>query len=188
MPTYDRQWIMSDAATPTMRLVTDEPQAAAADAESPADVAGVGDVAEGSEDLGTLRIGFDRRAHRRFDVESLDVSIERWDGRRDGQNVLGRVVDLSAGGIRLRTRQIGVRPDQQIRVRLELPANGGIAPFVDTADGQYRPKREWVGWLAVGRVATLADGSYDIAGRLVDMEEMDRGMLGLYLSTQPLAA
>jgi hypothetical protein len=30
--------------------------------------------------------------------------------------------------------------------------------------------------------------SYDIAGRLVDMDEMDRGMLGLYLSTQPLAA
>jgi hypothetical protein len=30
--------------------------------------------------------------------------------------------------------------------------------------------------------------NFDVAGRLVDMEEMDRGMLGLYLSTQPLAA
>jgi ABC-type dipeptide/oligopeptide/nickel transport system ATPase subunit len=31
-------------------------------------------------------------------------------------------------------------------------------------------------------------GEIEIAGRLLDMEEMDRGMLGLYLSTQPLAA
>ena len=28
----------------------------------------------------------------------------------------------------------------------------------------------------------------EIAGRLVDMADTDRGMLGLYLSTQPLAA
>ena len=27
----------------------------------------------------------------------------------------------------------------------------------------------------------------EIAGRLVDMDELDRGMLGLYLSTQPLS-
>ena len=183
MPTFDRQWIMSEAQTPTMRLVTDEPEAGATLPEPAAEAA-----EGGSEDVGLFRIGSDRRAHRRFDVESLDVSIERWDGRRDGGGVFGRVVDLSAGGVRLRTRQAGVRPDQQIRVRLELPSNGGISPFVDTADGQYRPKREWVGWLAVGRVTTLADGTFDIAGRLVDMEEMDRGMLGLYLSTQPLAA
>jgi hypothetical protein len=28
----------------------------------------------------------------------------------------------------------------------------------------------------------------EVAGRLVDMDELDRGMLSLYLSTQPLAA
>ena len=41
--------------------------------------------------------------------------------------------------------------------------------------------------MAVARV-TRIDNGMDIAGRLVDMDEMDRGMLGLYLSTQPLAA
>jgi hypothetical protein len=28
----------------------------------------------------------------------------------------------------------------------------------------------------------------DVAGRILDMREMERGMLGLYLSTQPMAA
>jgi hypothetical protein len=28
----------------------------------------------------------------------------------------------------------------------------------------------------------------DVAGKLVDMDDLDRGMLGLYLSTQPIAA
>jgi len=58
---------------------------------------------------------------------------------------------------------------------------------VEVDGGQARPKSEWVGWLAVSRVRARGD-SFEIAGRLVDMEEMDRGMLGLYLSTQPLAA
>ena len=31
-------------------------------------------------------------------------------------------------------------------------------------------------------------GEFDVAGRLADMDELDRGMLGLYLSTQPIAA
>ena len=51
-----------------------------------------------------------------------------------------------------------------------------------------QPKREWVGWMAVSRVHKIEEGRVDVAGRLVDMDEMDRGMLGLYLSTQPLAA
>ena len=37
-------------------------------------------------------------------------------------------------------------------------------------------------------VREIGDGELEIAGRLVDMEEIDRGMLGLYLSTQPMAA
>ncbi len=81
-----------------------------------------------------------------------------------------------------------MHPDQQIRVRLELPPFAGICPFVDTTGGQPAPKREWVGWMTVSRVMSLGDNQCEIAGRLMDMEEMDRGMLGLYLSTQPLAA
>ena len=42
--------------------------------------------------------------------------------------------------------------------------------------------------MAVARVQPIDNKQYDVAGRLVDMDEMDRGMLGLYLSTQPLAA
>ena len=40
----------------------------------------------------------------------------------------------------------------------------------------------------VNRAQKTQEGDLDIAGRLVDMDEVDRGMLGLYLSTQPLAA
>ena len=50
-----------------------------------------------------------------------------------------------------------------------------------------QPKREWVGWMAVARVNNVPGGT-EVAGRLVDMDEMDRSMLGLYLSTQPIAA
>jgi hypothetical protein len=42
--------------------------------------------------------------------------------------------------------------------------------------------------MSIARVQKVTDGAYDVAGRLEDMDEVDRGMLGLYLSTQPLAA
>ncbi len=169
------QWMMP-GSSPSMRIVSDDFDPTTT----------VKAVVEGDE-MSSMTVSFERRQHRRFDVESMGVSIERWDGRRDSKLVFGKVIDMSAGGVRLRTRQPGVRADQQIRVRLELPDNGGICPFIEAADGQMQPKREWVGWLAVARVTQIGD-AFDIAGRLVDMEEMDRGMLGLYLSTQPLAA
>jgi hypothetical protein len=130
----------------------------------------------------------ERRQNRRHDFEPQQITIQRWDGRRRAGHVLGQLVDLSSGGMRIRTSQTGIRPDQQIRLRLSLPTYAGICPFVDTSEGDARPKTEWVGWLAVNRVRNLSDGHYEVAGRLVDMEELDRGMLGLYLSTQPLAA
>jgi hypothetical protein len=129
----------------------------------------------------------DRREHRRHDLEQQGIPVERFDGRR-GADVIGRIVDISAGGVRIRTTRRGLRTDYQVRVRLELPAFAGISPFIDTAAGRPEPKQEWVGWMAVCRVIETADGEFEIAGRLLDMEEMDRGMLGLYLSTQPIAA
>ena len=129
----------------------------------------------------------DRREHRRHDLEQQGIPVERWDGRR-GADVMGRIIDISAGGVRIRTTQRGLRADHQVRVRLELPSYAGISPFIDTARGQPEPKQEWVGWMAVCRVRDLGDGEIEVAGRLLDMEDMDRGMLGLYLSTQPLAA
>jgi hypothetical protein len=73
-------------------------------------------------------------------------------------------------------------------VRLEMPSYAGICPFVETNNQNLKPKNEWIGWMAVGRVSKIGESEFDVAGRLIDMDEMDRGMLGLYLSTQPLAA
>ena len=129
----------------------------------------------------------DRRQHRRHDLEQQGIAVERFDGRR-GADVIGRIVDISAGGVRIRTSQRGLRADHQVRVRLELPPFAGISPFIDTATGRPEPKQEWVGWMAVCRVIQTEGGEVEVAGRLLDMEEMDRGMLSLYLSTQPLAA
>jgi hypothetical protein len=128
----------------------------------------------------------DRRQHRRHEMDQQGIAVERWDGARREGEVFGTLMDLSAGGVRIRTETANVRPDTQIRLRLHLPEYAGISPFVDANNG-LQPKREWVGWMAVTRVMRIG-GHVDVAGRLVDMDEIDRGMLGLYLSTQPLAA
>jgi hypothetical protein len=175
---HESQWMMPESFP--MRLVREEAQESAPQPQPT-------ESSEAMSDMQAMAISFERREHRRFDLEYANATIERWDGRRDSRLVFGRILDLSAGGIRLRTRQTGIRADQQIRVRLELPNNGGIHPFVDTSTGEPRPTSEWVGWLAVSRVKQIGD-AVEVAGKLVDMEEMDRGMLGLYLSTQPLAA
>ena len=132
--------------------------------------------------------GRDRRQHRRHDLEPQGIAVQRWDGSRKSAP-FGQLVDISAGGVRIRTTAgANVKPDHQIRVRLELPTYAGICPFVDTSGDQPAPKREWVGWMAVARVSPVGAKQMEVAGRLIDMEEMDRGMLGLYLSTQPIAA
>jgi hypothetical protein len=135
----------------------------------------------------TKEVASEQRVHRRYDLGGQTLMVNRWDASRRSAQPLGHLVDLSAGGARIRTEQVNIKPDSQIRVRLELPAYAGICPFIETTTGTPQPKNEWVGWLAVSRV-TKVDGKYELAGRLVDMEEMDRGMLSLYLSTQPLAA
>ena len=130
----------------------------------------------------------ERRSHRRADLEQRGLEVERWEGNRRAGKPFGQIVDLSAGGVRIRTDQKNVQADNQIRLRLELPEYAGISPFIDNTGPKLEPKREWVGWLAINRVQHLDDSNVEVAGRLVDMDEFDRGMLGLYLSTQPLAA
>ena len=130
----------------------------------------------------------ERRAHRRADLEEQGIEVERWDGTRRVGKPFGKIVDLSAGGVRIRTNQKNVRADNQIRLRLELPEYAGIKPFIDSGGNTIAAKKDWVGWMAVSRVMKVSEQQYEVAGRLVDMDEMDRGMLGLYLSTQPLAA
>ena len=131
----------------------------------------------------------DRRKHRRHDMVQQGIAVDRWDNKRRVGKAFGEIVDISAGGVRIRaTNSADVKPDGQIRIRLELPDYAGICPFIDNTGPTLEPKREWIGWMAVARVQKVDGNEVDIAGRLIDMDEIDRGMLGLYLSTQPLAA
>ena len=136
----------------------------------------------------TATDGRERRKHRRHDMAMQGIAVDRWDNKRSVGQAFGQIVDISAGGVRIRTQAADVKPDGQIRVRVELPDYAGICPFVETDGEKLEPKREWIGWMAVKRVSKLDDANMDIAGQLLDMNDMDRGMLGLYLSTQPLAA
>src|SRR3954463_4469994 len=129
----------------------------------------------------------ERRAHRRHDLQQQSIPVERWDVRSRAGTVVGHVVDMSSGGMRIRTTT-PVRADQQIRLRLKLPSYAGISPFIDTTTDAARAKNEWIGWMAVCRVAKVDEKTYELGGRLIEMDDLDRGMLGLYLSTQPLAA
>ena len=130
----------------------------------------------------------ERRQHRRHDIENQDIPVDRWDGGRRPGKSFGKIVDISAGGVRIRTNEQNLRPDHQIRMRLELPNYAGISPFIASNGKSLSPKSEWVGWMTVSRVKKIDNEQCDVAGRLVDMDDIDRGMLGLYLSTQPLAA
>ena len=131
----------------------------------------------------------DRREHRRHDLEQQGIPVDRWDNKRRVGKSFGQIVDISAGGVRIRTsEEPQVQPDSQMRIRLELPDYAGISPFIDRESETPRPRREWVGWMTVTRICHLDEKTSEVAGRLVDMDDMDRGMLGLYLSTQPLAA
>ena len=132
--------------------------------------------------------GKERRQHRRHDMAQQGIAVDRWDHKRRVGQAFGQIVDISAGGVRIRTSDQDIRPDGQIRLRLELPDYAGISPFIENTAGQLTPKREWIGWMAISRVQKIDSGRVDIAGRLIDMDDIDRGMLGLYLSTQPLAA
>ena len=135
------------------------------------------------------RTGADRRDFRRHDLEQQSIPVSRWADAREPES-FGRLVDLSASGVRIRTAKRNVQPDGRIRLRLELPAYAGISPFIDASDTTApRPTREWVGHLEIARIRPVTGrDEVEVAGRLVDMAEADRGMLGLYLSTQPLAA
>ena len=134
------------------------------------------------------RIWSDRRAYRRYDIEPWDIRLHHLDGPEDGVGmVLGHLVDLSAGGLRFHTTQANLQLAQQIRVRLELPSSG-VSPFVDVSQGHARGKRHWTGSMEIARIRPRTDGSFEIGGRLIDMNEIDRGMLGLYLSSRTLLA
>jgi hypothetical protein len=130
----------------------------------------------------------DRRRYRRHDMENRHIPMDRWDTVDNRGTVMGRIADISAGGVRIRTDRADIEAGSQIRVRLALPAYAGISPFINARGNNIMPQDEWIGWMNVCRVTDLGKDGFEIGGQLLDMDEMDRGMLGLYLSTQPLAA
>src|SRR5271154_235236 len=119
---------------------------------------------------GSMKIqpsGKDRRTHRRHDMETQGIPIDRWDGGRRQGTSFGRIVDISAGGVRIRTNETNVKPDHQIRVRMELPAYAGISPFIAPEGESLSPRNEWVGWMTINRVIPVDGKQVDVAGRLV---------------------
>ena len=137
--------------------------------------------------------GQDRRRHRRHELASpaststtegvtLRIAVD------EHTETVGSVVDLSAGGIRVRVGDGSVQPGESFHVRLSLPPHAGIRPFVRLAGSEPQPSCDWEGRLEVARRIERADGSFELGGRLIDMTPVDRGMLGLYLSIHPLAA
>jgi hypothetical protein len=153
-----------------------------------------------SSNAGLWYRGFERRAHRRHDLLSREVTVEcvteaaapgkRAALKKAKSRPLGHLVDLSAGGIRVRAARAdgkGLKLNAKVQVRVELPDFAGISPFIDRSGPHIRPKREWTGQMTVVRLTQIGD-EYEIGGRLDDIDELDQGMLSLYLSTQPLAA
>ena len=141
--------------------------------------------------LAAARSSSERRRYRRHQLDHLSangVVVERTDPDAPVAFV-GGIVDLSAGGVRVRTADESIRPGATIGVRLSLPEHAGIRPFtVPGADGNAAPACEWVGEFRVLRRIERADGTFDLGGQFAGMTPVDRGMLGLYLSIQPIAA
>jgi len=135
----------------------------------------------------SLATDTERRAQRRHDVEDRAIPVQRWDAMSDTGVEIGSIINLSTGGLKFKTTLDTFKPDTHIRLRLNLPAYAGISPFIDHEDNA-KVRTDWVGWMVVNRVVKNELGEYEVAGRLMDMDDMDKGMLGLYLSIHPLAA
>lgn len=130
----------------------------------------------------------ERRRHRRHELSEPMILAERLDPAKQAAEPLGLILDLSAGGVRLRAADPTLRPGAVVDIRLRLPDHAGISPFVCQQRGELQPTREWIGQLAIQWRIEADDGHFELGGRLIGLEDANRGMFGLYLSTQPLAA
>lgn len=131
---------------------------------------------------------FERREFRRHELTETLVIVERFDPITQQVSPVGEIVDLSAGGVLVRTGDPTIAPGQLLSIRLRLPSHAGIAPFVRPAGEELAPACEWVGTFSAMRRVERPDGIFEIGGRLTGMDAVTRGMLGLYLSIQPVAA
>jgi acyl-homoserine lactone acylase PvdQ len=120
------------------------------------------------------------RAHDR-------VFALRWSGAEPGAAAELGALALDRAGTWTEFRAALAKWKMPARRVIYADVDGHVG-FQDAALVPRRRSHEWTGWLAVTRVNRIAEGEYDVAGRLMDMEDLNRGMLRLYLSTQPLAA
>ena len=134
----------------------------------------------------TLTENVERRKHRRHDLSDQDLSVYAVNDGLPADTALGKLLDLSSGGMKFCTKSNAIRPNSRIAVQFSLPTYAGIRAFVDHETEGYTT--DWNGFMTVTRVIRQPDGSFEIAGRLMDLSDGERGLLGLYLSTQPLAA
>lgn len=137
------------------------------------------------------RLGQERRQTHRHELypsaPSEPISIEfAASGVAQGP-VIGELLDLSASGYRIETRDATLSPGSDVSVRLRLPTSLGINPFF-TAGDRGEPTNEALVKLTVLRRFEREPGVYEIGGTIDGLDENQRGMLRLYLSTQPLAA
>ena len=137
----------------------------------------------------------DRRRHRRHELAGggQGVVVERRT-TGDAYTPIGYVADLSAGGVRIvlaGDAGADIAPGDRVDVRLSLPDHAGLRPFVRLANSEPTDAEfsgEWTGSFKVCRRADLSESGIQLGGTFEGMADLDRGMLGLYLSVHPLAA
>ena len=134
----------------------------------------------------TLTQNVERRKHRRHDLSDQDLPIYAVNDGQPADTALGKLLDISSGGMKFQTRSGAIRPNSRIGVQFSLPSFGGVRAFVDHETEGFTT--DWTGFMTVTRVIRQSDGSFEVAGQLMDLSDGERGLLGLYLSTQPLAA
>ena len=59
--------------------------------------------------------GTERRQFRRYETEHQSIRIDRWNGNAQTSAVLGTVMDLSAGGVRLFQKGADVMLDRHVQ-------------------------------------------------------------------------
>ena len=101
----------------------------------------------------TTKAGAERRQHRRHDMEQQGLPIDRWDGsRRTGENFRPHRRSLRRRCPHPHRSRPTFARTIRSACRLELPEYAGISPFIDNRSNDgLKPKREWVGWMAVTR-------------------------------------
>ena len=128
----------------------------------------------------------ERRRTFRTDLEDRNIAVELRAPKGKPGKTIGTVMDLSTEGMKFKTRFGELAVGDRLSIKIQLPTMSGISAFVDKGEG--KATNAWSGDFEVARVVRRMDGGYDIGGRLMNLTEADRGLLGLYLSLQTMTA